>query len=112
MTSQRVLITFGVSALALGASLASAIPATAGGVGDFLSPAFGTACGNLNNGARADGVTSSGTGTGGGNLVGLPMGSALNQCGGADLPRPSNIWGTKNIIIFNSALVPTDELLA
>ncbi|MFK0181765.1 chaplin family protein [Streptomyces xanthochromogenes] len=57
-----------------------------GGVGDFLSPAFGTDCANLNTGARAAGSTTRGSGTVGGNLLGLPIGSPLNQCGGADTP--------------------------
>jgi hypothetical protein len=34
----------------------------------------------------ADGRTTHGTGTADGNLAGLPLGGALNQCGGADLP--------------------------
>ncbi|GAA0611802.1 hypothetical protein GCM10010394_47010 [Streptomyces crystallinus] len=63
-----------------------ATPASAGGIGDFLSPAFGTNCANHNTGAHADGLTHHGTGTAGGNLAGIPVGSAVNQCGGADLP--------------------------
>ncbi|MFI8169805.1 chaplin family protein [Streptomyces sp. NPDC085931] len=47
-----------------------------------------TSCANHNTGARADGVTQHGTGTAGGNLAGLPIGSPLNQCGGADLFIP------------------------
>ncbi|MGI5484806.1 hypothetical protein [Streptomyces lavendofoliae] len=78
--------TAALTGVALGAVLASAAPASAGGIGDVLSPAFGTMCGNLNNGARANGSTTHGTGTAGGNLAGLPIGSALNQCGGADAP--------------------------
>ncbi|MGZ3097062.1 hypothetical protein [Streptomyces sp. H62] len=72
--------------IALG--VAAAPPAAAGGVGDFLSPAFGTACGN-HGGPHAAGSTSHGTGTVGGNLAGLPIGSPLNQCGGADLALPA-----------------------
>ncbi|MCZ0210748.1 chaplin family protein [Streptomyces sp. UMAF16] len=70
----------------LGAMLAPAAPAAAGGIGDFLSPAFGTSCANLHTGAHATGTTSHGTGAANGNLAGLPLGSPLNQCGGADLP--------------------------
>ncbi|MFI7388505.1 hypothetical protein [Streptomyces sp. NPDC049813] len=91
MTSRTALVAFGVSSTAavLATGLAGAPQASAGGIGDFLSPAFGTSCANLDNGARAQGSTSHGTGSAGGNLLGLPVGSALNQCGGADLlPAP------------------------
>ncbi|MEU4800427.1 chaplin family protein [Streptomyces sp. NPDC023327] len=70
---------------ATGVGVVTAAPASAGGVGDFLSPAFGTSCSNLNNGAHAAGGTTHGTGSADGNLVGLPIGSPFNQCGGADL---------------------------
>lgn len=63
----------------------TAIPASAGGVGDFLSPAFGTSCANHNVGSSGVGNTTADTGTLNGNLAGLPLGSPLNQCGGADL---------------------------
>jgi hypothetical protein len=66
--------------------LGTAVPASAGGIGDFLSPAFGVSCANLNNGAHASGTTTQGTGAANGNLAGLPLGGALNQCGGADAP--------------------------
>ncbi|MFE5735274.1 hypothetical protein ACFQ7A_30750 [Streptomyces sp. NPDC056528] len=78
--------TLGVAVTALSAGLAGAAPAAAGGIGDFISPAFGTSCANLNNGTRAEGVTRHATGTIGGNVAGLPLGSPLNQCGGADMP--------------------------
>ncbi|MEU4799416.1 hypothetical protein [Streptomyces sp. NPDC023327] len=45
-----------------GVPLTATTPATAGGVGDFLSPAFGTSCANLLTGARAAGTTTHGTG--------------------------------------------------
>ncbi|MFD7541377.1 chaplin family protein [Streptomyces sp. NPDC059819] len=67
-------------------SFLAAEAASAGGVGDFLSPAFGTDCANLHTGAQASGSTTRDTGAGGGNLLGLPIGSPLNQCGGADMP--------------------------
>ncbi|MEV5342027.1 hypothetical protein AB0K93_26620 [Streptomyces sp. NPDC052676] len=85
MITRKTAAALGLVAASVGAGIATATPAAAGGIGDFLSPAFGTACANLNNGAHADGLTRSGTGTAGGNLAGLPIGSALNQCGGADL---------------------------
>ncbi|WP_256106064.1 chaplin family protein [Streptomyces sp. ODS05-4] len=84
MTSRRFLTTLGVTAAVLGAGLGGAAPATAGGLGDFLSPAFGTSCANLDNGAHADGVTRRATGTVGGNVAGLPLSNPANQCGGAD----------------------------
>ncbi|MFH8350553.1 hypothetical protein [Streptomyces sp. NPDC018045] len=79
-------IAMAVSATALGTALAPAAPAAAGGIGDVLSPAFGTSCANLHTGARANGTTTHGTGAANGNPAGLPVGSALNQCGGADDP--------------------------
>jgi hypothetical protein len=69
----------------LGTGLVTAAPASAGGVGDFLSPAFGTSCANQETAPRIDGTTHHETGTASGNLAGLPIGSPLNQCGGADL---------------------------
>ncbi|MFC9797256.1 hypothetical protein ACFVJI_32030 [Streptomyces sp. NPDC127584] len=83
MTS-RVWTSLGITTTVLGAGLAAAAPASAGGIGDFLSPAFSTSCSNLNNAAHAHGKTTKGTGSIGGNLASLPLYSALNQCGGAD----------------------------
>ncbi|MER7110590.1 hypothetical protein [Streptomyces sp. NPDC000229] len=83
MIKRKTATSFGF-VIAAGVSVATAAPASAGGVGDFLSPAFGTSCANQNTGARATGTTHHGTGTAGGNLAGLPLGSALNHCGGAD----------------------------
>jgi hypothetical protein len=73
----------------IGTALTAAVPASAGGIGDFLSPAFGNGCFNRHTGTHAEGVTSQGTGTLGGNLAGIPLGSPTNQCGGADL-RPGD----------------------
>ncbi|MFI5942788.1 hypothetical protein ACIBCB_21380 [Streptomyces uncialis] len=75
-----------LTAVTAGALSVMAEPAMAGGVGNLLSPAFGVACANENAGARTTGAPSVGTGTATGVLVGLPVGSGLNQCGGADLP--------------------------
>lgn len=66
------------------ATLDTTSPASAGGVGDFLSPAFGAGCANQQTGAHARGTTTHGTGAANSNLAGLPIGSPLNQCGGAD----------------------------
>ncbi|WP_157882438.1 chaplin family protein [Streptomyces silvensis] len=76
-----------VLAAASGTGFAGVAPAAAGGVGDVLSPAFGTSCANRH-GAHAVGTATHGSGSGDGNLLGLPVGSPLNQCGGADLPAP------------------------
>ncbi|MEU1021036.1 hypothetical protein ABZ366_02800 [Streptomyces sp. NPDC005904] len=85
MDSSRALSLLTLSATIAGVTLAAAGPASAGGIGDILSPAFGTNCSNLKNGTHASGATTAGTGTADGNLLGLPFGSPLNQCGGADL---------------------------
>ncbi|MFI8169861.1 hypothetical protein ACIPM2_31890 [Streptomyces sp. NPDC086081] len=83
---KQVKIAVGVAAAVVGAGIGAAGPASAGGIGDFLSPAFGTACANHHTGARANGTTTRGTGAANGNLAGIPLGGALNQCGGADAP--------------------------
>ncbi|WP_350240376.1 chaplin family protein [Streptomyces microflavus] len=85
MTIKRMTVAVLLTAAATGAGVVTAVPASAGGVGDFLSPAFGTDCANLNTGAQAAGHTIRGSGAAGGNLLGLPIGSPLNQCGGADM---------------------------
>lgn len=87
MKTRKITTALAVSAAVAAAALGTATPAAAGGVGDFLSPAFGTMCDNLNNGAHAIGSTTSGTGTAGGTLAGLPIGNPVNQCGGADASR-------------------------
>ncbi len=86
ITWRTATTTVTLTAVSAGVALTAATPATAGGVGDFLSPAFGTSCANLLTGARAEGATTHGTGAADGNVAGLPVGSALNQCGGADAP--------------------------
>lgn len=83
MSTRKIMGTIGVTAAIVGTGIATAAPAAAGGVGDFLSPAFGTACTN-HHGTRAHGSTTHGTGTGNGNLAGLSLGTPANQCGGAD----------------------------
>ncbi|WP_228973221.1 hypothetical protein [Streptomyces sp. DH12] len=63
---------------------AGAGTAFAGGVGDLLSPAFGTSC--TNHGAPAAvGAAERGSGTVGGNITGFALGSPFNHCGGADV---------------------------
>lgn len=90
-----------IAVMALTASAAThSMPAWAGGVGDFLSPAFGTSCLNHHTGGHATGQTAHSTGSVDGNLLGLPVASPLNQCGGADahasgaaMPSPGVIGG-------------------
>ncbi|MEU8966959.1 chaplin family protein [Streptomyces sp. NPDC048491] len=91
MTYCRALTATTLIATAVAGSVLAADFAVAGGVGDFLSPAFGTDCANLQTGTQASGSTTRGTGAGGGNLLGLPIGSPLNQCGGADAPSIRDI---------------------
>lgn len=85
MIRRRSVTVLGLSCSVAGLALGAAPSASAGGIGDFLSPAFGTSCANHNTGARADGATQHATGTAGGNVAGLPLGSPVNQCGGADM---------------------------
>ncbi|WP_437104697.1 hypothetical protein [Streptomyces sp. enrichment culture] len=84
-----------LTALVVAASTTSGIlaatPAAAGGIGGFLSPAFGTNCANRNVVPHAAGATTAGTGAANGNLLGLPLGSPLNQCGGADVNPPGGL---------------------
>lgn len=61
-----------------------AAPAWAGGIGDILSPAFGTACANQVGATSTGGATSAPSSLSG-NALGLPLTGPLNQCGGADL---------------------------
>ncbi|MEV6720403.1 hypothetical protein AB0M94_05675 [Streptomyces xanthochromogenes] len=86
MTTTRTATALAVVAAAIGSGLVAAGPAAAGGVGDFLSPAFGTDCENHRIGAQATGATTSGSGTVSNNNGKLPLLGALNQCGGADMP--------------------------
>ncbi|MER7623823.1 chaplin family protein [Streptomyces sp. NPDC126503] len=85
MINHRTATVTALAAAAPGAPLAVVAPAFAGGIGDVLAPAFATSCANQHTGAYATGNTTHGTGTAAGNLAGLPLGSPLNQCGGADL---------------------------
>ncbi|MGW4178662.1 hypothetical protein [Streptomyces rubiginosohelvolus] len=84
MKTHKMAVSLMLMATTAGSVLAAAAPASAGGAGDFLSPAFGTDCANHHR-SQADGATTAGTGAANGNLLGLPVGSPFNQCGGADL---------------------------
>ncbi|MEU9418138.1 hypothetical protein [Streptomyces sp. NPDC048272] len=82
MTTYKAATTFVLTAGA--AVAAAAAHASAGGIGDILSPAFGTNCANHHTVPHAAGAT--GTGAADGSLLGSP----LNQCGGADMPTGSD----------------------
>ncbi|MGW6971517.1 hypothetical protein [Streptomyces sp. NPDC054952] len=96
MTTYKAATTFVLTAGAAAALATAAAPASAGGIGDILSPAFGTNCANLNTASHAAGATTTGTGAADGNLLGLPLGSPLNQCGGADMPTGGGDVDTQN----------------
>ncbi|WP_392895738.1 hypothetical protein [Streptomyces sp. LN699] len=96
MTTYKAATTFVLTAGAAAALAAAAAPASAGGIGDFLSPAFGINCANLNTGAQAAGHTTRGSGAAGGSLLGLPIGTPLNQCGGADMPVQQTLINCEN----------------
>lgn len=89
MRSRTVVTVLTLTSAVTAGVLLTSSPVFAGGVGDVLSPAFGTDCANRNVGSRAAGATVSGTGTASSNVLGLPLTSALNQCGGADMPIES-----------------------
>lgn len=111
MSTRKTMSTAVVAAVIVGTGAATAAPAAAGGVGDFLSPAFGTACANLNNGARATGATTHTTGTAGGNVAGLPLGSPLNQCGGADIGLPAKSYTGRAVALTVRITKPALESL-
>lgn len=97
MTYSRALTALTLTATAIAGGILAAAPASAGGIGDVLSPAFGTDCAN-HHGAHADGATTAGTGAANGSLLGLPIGSPLNQCGGADVPGQTLVFtGAENL---------------
>ncbi|MBM7167576.1 hypothetical protein JQK87_03945 [Streptomyces sp. G44] len=84
-----------------------ASPAWAGGIGDFLSPAFGNGCTN-HHGVSTNGATTHGTGAANGNFAGLPIGGPTNQCGGADLPTRSLFSN----IPYDTAVIKADRAFA
>ncbi|WP_392893178.1 hypothetical protein [Streptomyces sp. LN699] len=98
MTTYKAATTLVLTAGAAAALATAAAPASAGGVGDLLSPAFGTNCANHDTVPHAAGATTAGTGAADGNLLGLPLGSALNQCGGADLPSGGDVESQSGLV--------------
>lgn len=85
MDTARIGTVLGVIIAAYAGGLAVAVPASAGGVGAFLSPAFGTRCVIQHTAPHAVGAATRGAGTGDGNLAALPFGGSVNQCGGTDI---------------------------
>ncbi|WP_030675459.1 hypothetical protein [Streptomyces rimosus] len=84
MTMLRAGTVLGLAAVACAAVLAAAAPASAGGIGAFLAPAFGNSCA-LQHAPHAEGAITHGTGTGDGSLTAFPFGGSVNQCGGTDI---------------------------
>ncbi|MFJ5678206.1 hypothetical protein [Streptomyces sp. NPDC093097] len=82
MTTRRTLT-------ALGAGLANAGPASAGGVIAVLSPSMDNTCAELGKAMRHTAGTTHGSGTADGLLTALLIDSPLNHCGGADIPLPA-----------------------
>ncbi|MYT28513.1 MULTISPECIES: hypothetical protein [unclassified Streptomyces] len=90
MTTRRTLTAVGLTAATLGAGLAAAAPASAGGIGVILSPSFDNSCANQHAAANANADTVHGRGTAGGLSAAIPADTPLNHCGGAELPLSRN----------------------
>ncbi|WP_189762375.1 hypothetical protein [Streptomyces xanthochromogenes] len=93
MTTRRTATALAVAAAAIGAGLAAASPAVAGGVIVVASPSHDNSCFNTD-AAQSRDATRNGSGTAAGLLAALPIETPLNHCGGADLPGshgPSNV---------------------
>lgn len=91
MTLSRKSTALVVAAAAIGTGFAGASPAAAGGIIVVASPSYDNACANHNTRTQPDGNTSGESGSGTGLLTQLPLSTALNHCGGADLPHASNV---------------------
>jgi hypothetical protein len=83
----RCLAVLSLVGTSLGIGLANAAPASAGGIGGFLSPAFGTNCANHST-TESTGDTIHGSGAANGLLASVPVSNPSNQCGGADVIFP------------------------
>ncbi|GAA2651168.1 hypothetical protein [Streptomyces lunalinharesii] len=92
MISRRTLATLGVTTVALGAGLATAAPATAGGIGVFASPAFDNTCITLHRTTRAVGrmVNQPAIGS---NLLQAPVQVPYQHCGGAEVEYVADAGG-------------------
>ncbi|MFD5604438.1 hypothetical protein ACFWI5_15630 [Streptomyces sp. NPDC127064] len=85
MTPRRTVTALALTAAGLGAGIAAATPAAAGGIIVIDSPAFNNSCANHGtHHPQAQGLTSNGSGPAQGLLAQVPTASPLNQCGGAD----------------------------
>lgn len=92
MTTHRTLATvLGLTTAALGTGLASAAPASAGGIIVFASPSFDNSCTNTGTAAQSAGDTTHSSGTANGPLAAIPAETPLNHCGGADLPSAQSL---------------------
>ena len=94
MTAHKTFTALGLTAAALGAGLATAAPASAGGIIVVASPSFENTCANGHS-SGASGPTTHGPGGVSGLVGQIPLTSPLNHCGGADL-IPTNELGTES----------------
>ncbi|MFC7818664.1 hypothetical protein ACFUTR_28995 [Streptomyces sp. NPDC057367] len=86
MTIRKTFTALAVTAAAIGSGLATAAPATAGGIIVVGSPSFHNGCANHGTRSQSGGQTTDGSGAAQGLLAQVPIDNALNHCGGADLP--------------------------
>ncbi|WP_320777295.1 hypothetical protein [Streptomyces sp. CRN 30] len=82
MCHRRTLRLFTLSAAVAVSAIGGATTASAGGALPDTPPAAGAGCRGSDEGARAGGATTHGTGTLHGNATEGPVGGSLNQCGG------------------------------
>ncbi len=84
MSTSRIATSLALAAAVLATGFTAAAPASAGGIGDFLSPAFGTSCANHKTHTAPQGRAHTDSGGITGLLAQVPATSPVNQCGGAD----------------------------
>jgi hypothetical protein len=85
MNARKAVTALVAWAAALGAGIATAAPAAAGGIIVIGSPSYNNFCANGHSSGPA-GATRQVMGSVSGLLGQLPVSGPLNQCGGADLP--------------------------
>ncbi|MGW5820318.1 hypothetical protein [Streptomyces noursei] len=116
MTTRRTLATaLGLTTATLGAGLAAAAPASAGGIAVIASPSFDNSCANSQS-TDASGPTRHGAGTASGLRTQLPADTPLNHCGGADLPCVNDVVealalasNINHIHLYSSNFGPADD---
>ncbi|MEU8955502.1 hypothetical protein AB0C93_14475 [Streptomyces sp. NPDC048518] len=86
MHLEKSLTTAAVTVATLGTLFVAAGPAAAGGIIVVASPTHDNSCANHKTHTQPRGNTSAGSGPVNGLLAQLPLTTALNHCGGADLP--------------------------